>query len=401
MRPHLHLLCFPIVIHKTTYAAADASIAMDVEGRDLARRRHNGAGASADPPPAAMSKSLKRALVALNCVLMALGNTGGPLISRLYFRGGGHRQWLASWLETGGWPLLLLPLICSYCYRRRRSRSPMKPKLFFLTPRIFLASAVLGLLTGVDDFLYAYGLAFLPVSTSALLISTQLAFTAFFAFLIVRQRFTAYSINAVALLTVGAVMLGLHGSTDRPAGVSHAGYYRGFTLTLGAAALYGLVLPLVELVYAKAEQAITYTLVMEMQLVIGFFATAFCTVGMIVNNDFQAIPREARHFDLGEVRYYVVLVWSAIFWQFFFLGTVGVIFCVNTLLAGILIAVFIPITEVLAAIFYHEKFTSQKVVALVLSLWGLASYSYGEYMEQKEKERKKKQNSIAVTDQAT
>ncbi|KAG6486240.1 purine permease 3-like isoform X1 [Zingiber officinale] len=392
MRPHLNLFWFPIVIHKTTHAAANASIAMDVEGRD------NGAAASADPPPATMSKSLKRALVALNCVLMALGNTGGPLISRLYFRGGGHRQWLASWLETGGWPLLLLPLIFSYRYRSRRS--PTKPKLFFLTPRIFLASAVLGLLTGLDDFLYAYGLAFLPVSTSALLISTQLAFTAFFAFLIVRQRFTAYSINAVALLTVGAVMLGLHASSDRPAGVSQAGYYRGFVLTLGAAALYGLVLPLVELVYAKAEQTITYTLVMEMQLVISFFATAFCTVGMIVNNDFQAIPREARHFDLGEVRYYVVLVWSAIFWQFFFLGTVGVIFCVNTLLAGILIAVFIPITEVLAAIFYHEKFTSQKVVALLLSLWGLASYSYGEYTEQKEKKSKKKQNSITVSDQA-
>jgi hypothetical protein len=35
---------------------------------------------------------------------------------------------------------------------------------------------------------------------------------------------------------------------------------------------------------------LTYALVMEMQLVMGFFATAFCTVGMIVNNDFQVRP---------------------------------------------------------------------------------------------------------------
>jgi Purine nucleobase transmembrane transport len=83
----------------------------------------------------------------------------------------------------------------------------------------------------------------------------------------------------------------------------------------------------------------------------------------------------------------VVLVWSTILWQFFFLGTVGVIFCVHTLLAGILISGFIPITEVLAVIFYHEKFGSDKAIALVLSLWGLASYSYGDYFEAKQKKK--------------
>lgn len=83
----------------------------------------------------------------------------------------------------------------------------------------------------------------------------------------------------------------------------------------------------------------------------------------------------------------MVLVWCAIFWQFFFLGTVGVIFCVHTLLAGILIAGFIPITEVLSVIFFHEKFGSDKAIALVLSLWGLASYSYGDYFEAKQKKK--------------
>ena len=101
----------------------------------------------------------------------------------------------------------------------------------------------------------------------------------------------------------------------------------------------------------------------------------------------QAIPREAKHFELGEARYYTVLTWSAVLWQFFFLGAVGVIFCVHTLLAGILIAVFIPVTEVAAVIFLHEKFSSEKGVALVLSLWGLASYSYGEWSEARAKKK--------------
>ncbi|XP_008806390.1 purine permease 3-like [Phoenix dactylifera] len=363
---------------------------MDVEGQ----QDHH-------PKGPQTSKCLKRALVVLNCLLLSVGNTGGPLLSRVYFRHGGHRQWLSSWLETGGWPLILLPLSISYLYRRRRRLAPDNhhhpTKLFFLTPRLFLACAVLGLLIGVDDFLYAYGLSFLPVSTSALLISSQLAFTASFAFLIVKQKFTPYSINSVALLTVGAVMLGLHTSSDRPDNVSEGQYLTGFFLTLGTAALYGLILPLVELTYRKARQVITYTLVMEMQLVMGFFATALCTIGMLVNKDFEVIPREARQYGLGEVKYYMVLVWSAILWQCFFLGTVGVIFCVNTLLAGIIIAVFIPVIELFAAILLHEKFTSEKGVSLALCLWGLASYSYGEYRDKKKKEAALKAQTTGIT----
>lgn len=244
--------------------------------------------ASHESPPL-RSKTMRRLLVATNCVMLALGVTGGQLLSRLYFSKGGHRQWLSGWLQTGGWPLLLPPVAASYVRRRARDRSA--PVLLTQTqPRILLAAAGLGLIAGVDNLLYAWGLEFLPVSTSAILISTQLAFTVLFAYLIVRQRLTMATVNAVALLTVGAVVLGLHVSSDRPAGVTRSQYWLGFTLTLGAAVLYGLFLPLVELTYkcaAGGGRPVTYALVVELQLVMGFVATAFCTVGMIVNKDFQ------------------------------------------------------------------------------------------------------------------
>jgi len=90
------------------------------------------------------------------------------------------------------------------------------------------------------------------------------------------------------------------------------------------------------------------------------------------------IPREARNFGLGESTYYVVLVVSAIMWQAFFLGAIGVIFCASSLFSGILIAVLLPLVEVLAVVFYKEKFQAEKAVSLVLSLWGFVSYFYGE-----------------------
>ncbi|KAK2659845.1 hypothetical protein Ddye_006378 [Dipteronia dyeriana] len=257
-----------------------------------------------------------------------------------------------------------------------------------MKPPLFIASSVVGIIAGLDNYLYAYGMARLPVSTSALIIASQLAFTAGFAFLLVKQKFTSFSVNAVFLLSIGAAVLALHTNNDRPNGESNKEYVLGFLMTLAAAALYGFILPLVELTYKKGKQEISYALVMEYQMVMSLFATLFCTVGMLVNNDFKVIGREARDFELGEGRYYVIAVGSALIWQCFFLGVVGVIFCASSLLSGILISVLLPVTEVLAVIFYDEKFQAEKGVSLLLSLWGIISYFYGEIKQNNKKKMK-------------
>ncbi|KAL3824351.1 hypothetical protein ACJIZ3_020380 [Penstemon smallii] len=331
------------------------------------------------------TSATKRTLLIINCLILAVGHCGGPMIMRLYFIRGGKRIWFTSWLETGGWPIMLIPLLIAYT----RRRSTTNTKLILMTPRVFTAAAVIGILTGLDDYLYAYGVARLPVSTTALIIATQLAFTAGFAFILVKQKFTAYTINAVVLLTVGTVILGLHTGGDRPKGESNKEYALGFTMMVAAAALYGFILPLVELMYVKARrrQDLTYALVMEIQLVMCFFATAFCTVGMLINNDFQAIAREAKAYELGETKYYLVVVLNAIIWQFFFLGIIGIIFYSSSLLSGIVITVLLPVTEILAVIFYNEKFQAEKGIALFLSIWGFISYFYSDI---KRHDKKKK-----------
>ncbi|KAH7524324.1 purine permease 1 [Ziziphus jujuba] len=337
----------------------------------------------------------KKALLILNCILLSIGNCGGPLIMRLYYIHGGKRIWLSSWLETGGWPIMLIPITVNY-FRRRKTASATEgtTKFFQIKLPLFLASALIGLMTGFDDYLYAYGLARLPVSTSALIIASQLAFTAGFAYLLVRQKFTSYSVNAIVLLTVGGAVLALHTSGDRPKGESNKEYVMGFLFTVGASALYGFVLPLMELTYKKSRQSITYSLVLEIQMVMSLFATIFCTVGMLINKDFQAIPREARKFELGETMYYVLLVVTGITWQTFFLGAIGIIFCASSLLSAIVIAVLLPVTEILAVIFYSESFKAEKGVSLVLSLWGFVSYFYGDIKRAKKKKPQNPETEI-------
>ncbi|KAH7847162.1 hypothetical protein Vadar_022700 [Vaccinium darrowii] len=328
---------------------------------------------------------MRRALLLLNAVLLAIGNCGDPMVMRLYFIHGGNQVWLSSWLETAGWPVNFIPLLITYLRRRRKEGSTTK--VFFMNGPVFAASTFIGVLTGLDDYLYAYGVARLPVSTSALVNASKLSFTAVFAFLLVRQKFTPYSINAVALLTVGAGVLALHASGDRPKGESNKEYHLGFFMTEAAAVLYGFVWPLVELTYKKARQAITYfflvhrqaityTLVLEMQLVMCLFATLVCSIGMVIENEFKAIPKAARDFELGKATYYRVLVSSGIIWQCFFLGAIGVVFSASSLLSAIITAVLLPVTEILTVIFYCEKVQAEKGVSLVLSLWGFVSYFY-------------------------
>lgn len=86
--------------------------------------------------------------------------------------------------------------------------------------------------------------------------------------------------------------------------------------------------------------------------------------------------------------YYIVVTCSALVWQCFFLGAVGVVHYSSSLLSGIIIAAALPLTEVLAVFIYDEKFQPEKGLSLFLSLWGFTSYFWGEHREMKDKENK-------------
>jgi hypothetical protein len=74
--------------------------------------------------------------------------------------------------------------------------------------------------------------------------------------------------------------------------------------------LYGVFMPLVELAYrcsaaAAGGRALTHAVAVELQLVIEFVATAFCTTGMVVNKDFQV--RAMPHTYVSRACRFVVL----------------------------------------------------------------------------------------------
>ncbi|KAK7268311.1 hypothetical protein RIF29_21008 [Crotalaria pallida] len=227
------------------------------------------------------NRTMKRILLMINCIILAIGASGGPLISRLYFLHGGNRVWLSSFLQAAGFPIILLPLFISFFIRSRQITSSFdssKVKMVTMKLPLFVFSAIIGVIIALD--------------------------------------------------------------------------------------------------------------------IMCFFAALFSLVGMIANNDFKVIPREAKHFRLGETAYYVVLIGIAIIWQMNYLGAIGVVFCASSLFSGVCVSLMVPIIEILAIIFYKEKFTAEKGVSLILSIWGFVSYFYGEYKQAK----KMKKNQVPTNE---
>ncbi|MCL7031136.1 hypothetical protein MKW94_017198 [Papaver nudicaule] len=318
-------------------------------------------------------------MIIISCALAFCGVIGGPLLMRLYYLHGGNRKWLSSFVQTAGFPVLIFPLIFLYSKSKASEKINGQSSSFFMEPKLFLWSAMIGILLGFNNFMYALGLSYLPVSTSTILFATQLGFTAFFAWLIVKQKFTSFIINAVVVMTLGSVLLGINTDGDRPIGVSKSQYLLGFLLTLAAAVLTGVTMPLIELSFSKATRNITYSTLLQFQITNGLIASCVSVIGMLINKDFQAIPREADEFELGNNKYYMIIILTAITWQLSAIGFVGLILYTSALFNGIYTSTLVPVTEVAAVIFFHESFTGLKGMALALCLWGFSSYFYGEY----------------------
>ncbi|KAJ8762486.1 hypothetical protein K2173_007925 [Erythroxylum novogranatense] len=352
----------------------------------------------AEKEPSKMNPVTKRLLLLLNCILFTVGSCGGPLVLRVYYLHGGASVWLNSLLQSVGWPLNLIPLAISYLHRR--SKNPNTP-IFYIDRPLFLAAFLAGLINGSSNYLYSYGLRRLPVSTASLILSSQLAFVALFAFILVRQKFTPYSINAIFLLTVGAGVLAMHSSNDKPKGETGKQYALGFVMAVLAALLFGLLMPLLELIFKKSKQHVTYTLVIEIQMAFLFVATIFSAIGMIASKDYKDIVEEARKFRLGKAKYCHVLVWGSVLFQLLTLGMAGVIFCGSSMLGGVMNSCFLPIVEVLAVVFFHEKFQAEKAVSLGLSLWGFLSYFYGEARANREMVKNEEPTALPPETQMT
>jgi hypothetical protein len=302
-------------------------------------------------------------------LLVLCGQTVATLLGRLYFNSGGNSMWMATLTQSGGAPLLVIPLLMT--------PAPAAEEHWPAASRMAAIYAGLGVMIGFDNLMYSYALLYLPVSTFSLVAATQLAFNAVTSRLINAQRFTALIANSVVVLTFSTALLGVGSSSDGTAShVPRGKYPAGFALTLSASAVFALILSLFEATFDKVVRARTLRCVLRMQLYKNLAASAVCAVGMFASGEWRTIPGDMSTFRNGRVRYVMTVAWQATA-----AGVVRLISRVSSLFANVTGTVALPLVPVFAVVLFGDRMTGVKAVAMLMALWGFLSYVYQHYLD--------------------
>ena len=311
-------------------------------------------------------------LLVINYAMLFLGSLSASLLSKYYFIHKGSSIWVSTWVQTSGFPLLIIPISVPYLLKLTK-RVPFTD----FTPRMLIISVSIGVMLGFNNLFFSWGNSYLPISTSALLLSSQLVFNLLFSAIIVKQKLTFSNINCVILLTLSSILLALDSSHERPKGLTQRNYFFGFFCTIAAGLMFALYLPLMEKIYKRVN---CYAMVMEMQLVMEFAATTMATVGMACGGGFaKMISESTMVFDKGCMVYWVTVMGNVVTWQLCFMGTAGMVFLTCSLTGGICMTALLSMNVIGGVLVYRDPFGGFKVVSTVLCIWGFLSYVYGIY----------------------
>ncbi|KAK2642750.1 hypothetical protein Ddye_024513 [Dipteronia dyeriana] len=194
---------------------------------------------------------------------------------------------MVTLLQFVGFPILLL----YYCISKNPTTNDhqVEPRSWLIVAGVYV---YLGLITAALGFLILVGvLQYLPISTVTLIAASQLAFNAFFSFLINSQKFTPLIINCLVLLTISSVLHVFNNDSANPTGVvSKVKYVIGFICTVGAgAAVGGLVLALTQLAFRKVLKRGTFKENMDFIIYQAIVATSATLVGLFASGEWKGL----------------------------------------------------------------------------------------------------------------
>ncbi|KHG26799.1 putative purine permease 11 -like protein [Gossypium arboreum] len=205
-------------------------------------------------------------LVAINIFFLIAGQAAAVLLGRFYYDKGGNSQWMATLVQTAGFPVLCIPW---FLLRPSREASTFSTSPSIKT--LALLYFVLGVLVAGDNMLYSVGLLYLSASTYSLICATQLAFNAVFSYFLNSQKFTALILNSVVTLSLSAALIAVNDNSDGPSGVPK-----------------------------------------EMQIYTSVVASCLSTIGLFASGEWKSLQHEMEVFGTGSVSYVLTLVWSYI-----------------------------------------------------------------------------------------
>lgn len=331
------------------------------------------------------------AVVLVNIVFVLAGQSVATLLGRIYYDGGGNSLWMQTVVQSCGTPLSI-PLLLYFWFRTSPSPSSSSAAAA-ARPSIVKLAAIytgLGVLLAGDNLMYSYGLLYLPMSTYSIICASQVLFNAVFSYFLNKEKFRALILNSVVLLTFSAALVGVsHGSDGSGSDIPRGKFPAGFALTLSASALYSLILSLTQLAFEEVLKSDSFRTVLEVQFWSNTAAAVVSVAGLFASGEWRTIAGEMEAYSKGQVAYAMTLAWTAVSWQLCTMGLMGLVATVSSLFTNVISTVGTPLSPVIAVIFLGDRMDGVKLLAMLLAVWGLLSYVYQHYLDDRVKARKK------------
>ena len=109
--------------------------------------------------------------------------------------------------------------------------------------------------------------------------------------------------------------------------------------------------------------------------------------GLLIAGEQDDLKREMNEFSKGKGAYVMAMVGQAVSWQVYWVGIVGLVFSVSSVLSNVISVVTWPIVSVLVVIFFNfmdDEFDVFKGVALITAVLSAAAYFFRLHKENRD-----------------
>ncbi|KAG2319687.1 hypothetical protein Bca4012_054074 [Brassica carinata] len=338
--------------------------------------------------------------IILSTIFVILGQSIARLLENFYYdqinrsEYDENRQndgvWTQALLQTVGFPLLLLlPFILL------TAKNHNQPSCQFHYKSLTIIYICIGIVMSVQARLSAMGKLEIPFGVFTLIYTTQLVFTPIFARFINKIKFNRWVVISSALaIATGALTLSssFGGEPDE----AEENVARGSWAALFAAVCFSLLLCNFQNVFDsyifKRTESTTarkpsFASVFEVIIFSSLVATIISAVGLLIAGEQDDLKREMNEFSKGRGAYVMVMVGQAVSWQVYWVGIVGLVFSVSSVLSNVISVVTWPIVSVLVVIFFNfmdDEFDVFKGVALITAALSAAAYFFRLHRENRD-----------------
>ncbi|CAN8292362.1 unnamed protein product [Cochlearia groenlandica] len=301
--------------------------------------------------------------------------------------------WTQSLLQTVAFPLLLLPFIITTKKQNRQQQPPINSDQFHYKSLAIIYICI-GIIMSVQGRLSAMGKLQIPFGVFTLIYMTQLIFTPIFARLINKVKFNRWVvISSVLAIATGALTLSsaFGGEPDE----AEENYARGSWAALFAGLCFSLLLCNIQNVYdnyifkrteSTAKKPISAA-VFEVLVFSSLVATVISVAGLLIAGEQHDLKREMNGFAKGKGAYVMAMVGQAVSWQIYWVGIVGLVFSVSSVLSNVISVITWPIVSVLVVIFFNfmdDEFDVLKGVSFITAALSAAAYFYRLHKENRD-----------------